>query len=323
MQQIILQEPRQFARREVDEPAPQAGQALVRVHRIGICGTDLHAFTGRQPYFRYPRVLGHELGVEVLSAPQNDRDIQPGDRCCVEPYMACGQCYACGKSKPNCCENIRVMGVHADGGMQPVYAVPVHLLHKSEKLSLDQLALVEPLGIGAHAVARSQLQPGETALIVGAGAIGLASLQFALAQGAKVRVLEVSPSRREFVARLGVETLAEPDAQLADVVIDATGNRQAMQGSFERVAPGGRLVFVGIVQDEITFHDPLFHRREMTLLASRNSIGVFPKIIRMIEQGQIDTAPWITHRMRLADVPREFDAVSRQPNLLKAMIEVE
>ncbi len=322
MRQIILRQPGEFQQQQAEPPRAHAGEALVRVHRIGVCGTDLHAFAGRQPFFAYPRVLGHELGVEVVEAPPNDRGIACGDRCAVEPYIRCGQCRACRLQRPNCCETLKVFGVHIDGGMQPYFRVPVELLHKSEKLTLDQLALVETLGIGFHAVERSALEAGEDALVVGAGPIGLAVTQFAQARGAKVRVLELSEPRRAFVERLGVETLASPPSEPCGVVFDATGNSKAMEAAFEYVAPAGRLVFVGLVLGRISFEDPLFHRREMTVLSSRNSCFAFPRIIQMIENGQVDTAPWITDRLALADVPRDFAALRQRPDLVKAMVEV-
>lgn len=323
MRQIVLSEPGDFREQQAAAPVTDAGEALVRVHRVGVCGTDLHAFAGHQPFFSYPRILGHELGVEVVEAPANERGIAAGDRCAVEPYINCGDCHACRLGRPNCCERIRVLGVHTDGGMRSFLNVPVRLLYKSERLSLDQLALVETLGIGAHAVRRADLQAGEEALVIGAGPIGLGVLQFAKAAGANVRVLERSESRRRFAEQFDVEAIAEPDSRLADAVFDATGNPAAMEASFERVAHAGRLVFVGLVQSRLAFDDPLFHRREMTLFASRNSLGEFPRIIRMIEEGQIDTSPWVTDRLRLRDVPAVFPGLTQRPNLVKALIEVE
>lgn len=323
MRQIVLQQPGDFREQQADPPKPAAGEVLVRVHRIGVCGTDLHAFAGQQPFFTYPRILGHELGVEVVEAPANDRGIRPGDHCAIEPYVSCGRCRACRLKRPNCCETLKVFGVHVDGGMQPYFRVPLPLLYKSDKLTLDQLALVETLGIGFHAVERSGLEPGEGALVVGAGPIGLAVTQFAIARGASVRVLELSEPRRAFVGKLGVETLASPPAEPFGVVFDATGNNKAMEAAFEYVAPAGRLVFVGLVLGRISFEDPLFHRREMTVLSSRNSCFAFPHIIRMIENGQIDTSPWITDRLALGDVPKDFAALRQRPNLVKAIIEVD
>lgn len=322
MRRVTLVEPGRFAADGCVPPEPRTGSVVVRTHRIGVCGTDLHAFAGRQPFFTYPRVLGHELGVEVLEVPAGETRVRPGDHCAVEPYLACGGCHACRAGRTNCCETLQVLGVHTDGGMCGLISVPIEKLFPSQVLSFDQLALVETLGIGAHAVARSGLRPGESVLIVGAGPIGLSVVQFALVAGGRVRVLDVSAERREFAARFGVETLAEPDGELADVVFDATGNPKAMEASFERVAHGGRLVFVGLVLGRVSFDDPLFHRREMTAFASRNSCGQFPRIIRMIEEGRIDTAPWITHRLPLSEVPARFPELPGRPGLVKAMIEV-
>jgi 2-desacetyl-2-hydroxyethyl bacteriochlorophyllide A dehydrogenase len=322
MRQVTLLQPGRFVSTTCPPPESSPGHALVRLHRIGVCGTDLHAFAGWQPFFSYPRVLGHELGVEVLAVPPGDHGLRPGSRCAVEPYLSCGDCHACRLGKPNCCESLQVLGVHTDGGMRGLFAVPVGKLFRSDKLSFDQLALVETLGIGYHAVERSQLRPGESVLVVGAGPIGLAVVQFAVAAGGRVRVLDLNPQRREFVRQWGVETLTEPDGRLADVVFDATGNGKAMEASFEHVAFGGRLVLVGIVLDRIRFDDPLFHRREMTLLASRNSARAFPEIIRRIESGNIDTTPWITHRLALAEVPDRFAELPKSPGLVKAVIEV-
>ena len=322
MRQIVLNQPGEFISRDTQDPKPKANQAVVRIHRIGVCGTDLHAFAGRQPYFEYPRVLGHELGVEVVEAPANSQGIVVGDRCALEPYLSCGSCSACRHGKPNCCKNLQVLGVHTDGGMQPLMAAPTHLLHKSASLSLDELALVETLGIGFHAVERAALQPSDSVLVIGAGPIGLSVIQFAQAAGSTVRVLDISPERRRFVSELGVEVLSEPDDELTEVVFDATGNKRSMEASLHRVAPGGRLVFVGLVLDRVEIDDPLFHRREITLLASRNSANAFPSIIQMIEEGAIDTAPWITHRLELSAVPAEFSSLSQQPGLIKAVIEV-
>jgi 2-desacetyl-2-hydroxyethyl bacteriochlorophyllide A dehydrogenase len=322
MRQVVLNQPGQFQEHFTAPPVAAEGEAFVRIHRIGVCGTDLHAFAGRQPFFTYPRILGHELGVEVISAPANDRNVQAGSRCAVEPYISCGHCHACRLNRPNCCETLKVLGVHCEGGMRPFLSVPVDLLHPSATLSSDQLALVETLGIGAHAVARGGIREGEDVLVVGAGPIGLAVIQFAQAAGARVRMLEISEARRAFVEQLGVETSPTFDGRPADVVFDATGNPKAMEAAFDYPAHGGRLVFVGLVQGRISFDDPQFHRRELTVLSSRNSCHDFPRIIRMIEDGEIDTAPWINYRMGLADVVSQFPLLRQQPNLVKAMIEV-
>lgn len=309
----------------------------MRVRRIGVCGTDLHAYCGRQPFFTYPRILGHELGVEVLAVGSDVTTVRPGDQCAVEPYLNCGGCIACRRGKPNCCRTLRVFGVHIDGGHRERIVVPANKLHASARLTLDQLALVETLGIGAHAVSRAGVEAGETVAVLGAGPIGLAVMQFAREAGARVIAVDVNPSRLDFVqARLGVDAVVnassdEVGKRLADLtggdlptaVFDATGNVHSMNAAFAYNAPGGRLVLVGITRENVSFSDPELHRRELSVLASRNALsGDFPRIISLIEGRRIDTTPWITHRAALEDAPAHFDGWTRpETGAIKAMIE--
>ena len=336
MKHIALDAPGHFVAGHSPEPTPGPKDAIVRIHRVGICGTDLHAYHGRQPFFDYPRILSHELGIEVVALGSEATGVHVGDYCSVEPYMNCGKCIACRRGKPNCCSNLQVLGVHSDGGMRPFMRVPAAKLHPSKKLTLDQLALVETLGIGAHAVERASLAPDDFALVIGAGPIGLSVIQFALASGATVVVMDISDGRLEFCRQnLGVRHTVRPGEQLQDelmsifdgdlptAVIDATGNARSMAATFDLPANGGRIVFVGLIQGDLTFSDPNFHRRELTLLASRNALpGTFDSIISAIEDGAIDTTPWITHRLTLDEVPDRFAQVAADPTLRKGMIEV-
>ena len=339
MHTLILQEPGKFVTAET-EPAtnPDADEALISIHRIGVCGTDLHAFAGRQPFFTYPRILGHELGVEVVAVGENVTHVAVGDRCSVEPYLSCGKCIACRQDKPNCCRTLQVLGVHTDGGHRSRMLVPAAKLHRSAKLSYDQLALVETLGIGAHAVGRAKLQTGENVAVIGAGPIGLAVIQFARAAGARVIAVDVSESRLAFCGeKIGVTALvnakngdvaeqleALTDGDLPTAVFDATGNVNSMNACFDYVAPGGRLTMVSLVQADVSFHDPHFHKRELTVLSSRNALtGEFTQIIKQIENGEIDTDPWITHSAKLTDVTDHFESLTKlETGVIKAMIEV-
>jgi len=342
MNSVLLVEPGRLQNVELPDAAqPGAGEALVRVHRVGVCGTDLHAFRGRQPFFTYPRILGHELGVEVLSFGPGVSGLAVGDRCAVEPYLNCGRCIACRRGKPNCCRDLKVLGVHVDGGLREAFIVPAAKLHVSRTLSFDQLALVETLGIGAHAVERASLTAGETVAVLGTGPIGLAVIQFALAAGARVLAVDLNARRLAFCRdRLGlpadatIDTQVFPDvaARLAELtdgdlptaVFDATGSPASMAASFNYPAHGGRLVFVGLFTGDITFNDPNFHRRELTLLASRNARPEdFRRIISLVESGRVDTTPWITHRAAIRDVPNEFATwIDPDAGVLKAMITV-
>ena len=339
MKTVRLEEPGRLVLLESEPPeAPMPGEALVRVRRVGVCGTDLHAYAGNQPFFSYPRILGHELGVEVLAVGAGVTNVRPGDRCSVEPYINCQKCIACRRGKPNCCAELRVLGVHIDGGMREQLVVPARKLYPSAILTLDQLALVETLGIGCHAVERARLGPGEFALVIGAGPIGLAVMQFAAQAGAEVIALDVSARRLEFCQRqLGVPHAVNGAAgpplealgritrgDLPTAVFDATGSPGSMAAAFNFPAPGGRLVFVGLFQGDVTFSDPNFHRRELTLMGSRNALGAdFTRIIGLIEAGRIDTSPWITHRAPLGQIADEFPAwVRPETGVIKAMIEV-
>ena len=323
MRRVLLNSPGEFVIEQTQPPAAQKGEALIRVRRVGVCGSDFHAFMGQHPAYTYPRVIGHELAGEIIEVEANELGIHPGDRCAIEPYMSCGSCGPCRKGRANCCENLRLYGVHVDGGMQGFLPVRVDLLHRSNTVSLDQLALVETLGIGAHAVRRSGLAQGETALVIGAGPIGLAVIEFAKAAGAKVQVVECNPWRLAFVSKLGVEALEERATQVADVVFDATGSADSMEESLKCTAPGGRLVFVGLTKGHVRLDDALLHKREITVVASRNSCGQFPRIIRMLEEKKIDVTSWITHRLSLSQVPSTFKDLSGQPRLLKAVVELD
>lgn len=323
MRQILLKAPGELVERQVARPSALPGEALVRIRRVGVCGSDFHALAGRHPIYTYPRVLGHELSGEIAEIAGNANGIGVGDKCAIDPYIFCGSCRPCLRGRTNCCEELRLYGVHVDGGMQGFLPVRVDLLHKSTNLSLDQLALIETLGIGAHAVKRSALTTGESALVIGAGPIGLGVTQFAQVAGAHVRVVELNAWRREFAKMIGAEGLPQPDGQLADVVFDATGSAESMSTSLHHVAPGGRLVFVGLTKDPVPINDALLHRREVTIYASRNSCGQFPRIIRMIEEGQIDTTRWITDRMALTEVPGRLKDLPNKTNLVKAVVELD
>ena len=336
MKALSLKEAGKFEYSTVSEPAAlQAHEALVKVHRIGICGTDYHAYRGRQPFFSYPRILGHELGVEVVATGADVKNIKAGDRCAVEPYLHCGQCQPCRNGKTNCCENLQVLGVHTDGGMTEYLKLPAKKLYASAKLNYEQLALVETLGIGCHAVNRSGITAADKVLVIGAGPIGLACLQFAKIKGATVVMLDMNESRLAFARNTmkADATVVASDNSLDDIkaqldgdmptaIFDATGSPASMMRTFEMAAFGGKIIFVGLFQGDMTFFDPLFHRRELTIFASRNALPEdFTNIIDWMEEGRIDTNAWITHRVAFEDVAGNFENLLQSGHeLVKAVI---
>lgn len=340
MKAVRLEEPKRFEVVDIPEPGtPGPGQALVCTHRMGVCGTDLSGYLGKFPFFSYPRIPGHELGVEVLEVGSDVTNVRPGDHCSVEPYMNCGHCYACRKGNSNCCSSLKVIGVMEDGGLCERFLIRAEKLHPSTQLSFEQLALVETLAIGCHATDRGAPAKGDHVLIIGAGPIGLATLEFTRLTGATVTVMDMVQSRLDFCRQTyGIEhtVLFRGDGSELEqmqeitggdmyfVVTDATGNKHSMAAALQYVAHTGSLVYVGITTEEVSFRHPVLHRPEITLKASRNALPAdFGRIIRLIEDATINTTPWITHRTPIDQMIDQFDSFTRpETGVIKAIIEV-
>jgi 2-desacetyl-2-hydroxyethyl bacteriochlorophyllide A dehydrogenase len=322
MKALVCTTPRQFDYINTEMPAPAKGETLLKIERIGICGTDLHAFEGTQPYFNYPRILGHELAATIVETKAIG--FTAGDKVTIIPYMHCGNCIACNSGKNNCCVNMRVFGVHIDGGMREFVTVPNHALLKSEGLSIDELALVEPLAIGAHAVNRAAVTKGEFVLVIGAGPIGLGIAQFACIAGAHVIVVDVNDDRLQFCStHVGVEHTINPLTQdvmeplkqitnnnMPTVILDATGNLDAINNAFQYLAHGGRYVLVGLQKEQISFSHPEFHKREATLVSSRNAnVSDFEHVMDCIKNGLVQPTNYITHKVAFDEVATQFESL--------------
>lgn len=334
MDVLVCIQPGQFEYQKMEEPSHSDGQAILKVKRVGVCGTDLHAFEGTQPYFSYPRVLGHELALEVVKADGFDK----GEAVTIVPYFNCGNCIACRNGKPNCCSQLKVFGVHIDGGMKEYISVPQSSLIRGEGLSFDELALVEPLAIGAHGVRRAGVKPGEFVLVVGAGPIGLGIMDFARIAGGNVIALDINEQRLAFCKeKLGVahtvngasqdvvkELQAITNGDMPTVVIDATGSLRAINNAFQYMAHGASYVLVGLQKEEIRVSHPEFHKREATLMSSRNAThDDFEKVISAMKKGLVNPATYITHRAAFGEVKDNFrNWLDPKFGVIKAMIEM-
>lgn len=336
MKVLSCKSPGEFEYLESKMPKLSEGRAIVKIKRIGICGTDLHAFEGTQPFFSYPRTLGHELSGEVIEIGESE-EIFKGDDVTVIPYFNCGSCIACKKGKPNCCQNISVFGVHEDGGMQEYVSLPIPSLVKKEGLSLEQLALAEPFAIGAHGVRRAGVKPGHVVLVVGAGPIGLGVLEFARIAGATVIAMDTNEKRLEFcqkewnvehVVKAGnnaFEAIREiTKGDFCDSVIDATGSLTAINQGFQYIAHGGNYVLVGLQKGEIAFSHPEFHKREATLMSSRNATREdFDQVLDAMASGQFSVDKYITHRVRFDQVKNDFQSwLNPETGVIKALVEM-
>jgi 2-desacetyl-2-hydroxyethyl bacteriochlorophyllide A dehydrogenase len=336
MQALSCDAPHRLSLVDRPEPVPAEGEVLVRIRRIGICGTDYHIVAGNQPYFDYPRVIGHELGGEVVSAPAGS-PLVAGRIVSIEPYLYCGKCRACRLGRTNCCRNLQVLGVHRDGGATEYVAVPERHVVPADGLTVDEAAMVEFLAIGAHGVERAKITPQHRVLVVGAGPIGIAASVFCKARGAEVSVVDRSEHRLAFAldavgvdhgfaasADLAERLSAASEGEFYDVVIDATGSPAAMQAGFAFVGHAGTYLFLSIVRADITFSDPEFHKREMSLLGSRNATRAdFETVLAAMREGNVPLAALASHRGRLADAPRLIpDWAKPETGVIKALVEV-
>ena len=338
MKTLVCTSPGKFDYEDRDKPVLTEGQAIIKIERIGICGTDLHAFGGTQPYFEYPRVLGHELAGELIEF-DNAAGFKVGEKVTFIPYFNCGHCIACSAGKPNCCVNLKVCGVHIDGGMTSYLSVPSDKLVHGDGLGYDELALVEPLAIGAHGVRRVNIQSGEFVLVIGAGPIGLGTMEFARIAGGKVIAFDINEKRLNFcreklniahtINALSLDASQQlkeiTNGDMPTVVIDATGNLKAINNAFQYMAHGARYVLIGLQKGDISFGHPEFHKREGTLMSSRNATRAdFEHVITSVKKGLINPLNYITHRVKFDEVKDEFSNWLRQETgVIKAMVAVD
>lgn len=338
MKTLICNKPGQFEYIEVPKPILTSGHAIVKIKRVGICGTDLHAFKGDQPFFNYPRILGHELS-GIIEEVDEQSGYSPGQKVSVIPYLHCGTCIACRTGKTNCCTTLKVYGVHIDGGMSDFFSVPVTHLYPHEELTLNALALIEPLAIGAHGIRRASLLPGEFVLIIGVGPIGLGAMEFARIGGAKIIAMDVDEHRLSMCRTIFnvpysmnaksehvMEELMEiTNGELPSLVIDATGNQKAINNAFQYVASGGRFVLIGLQKGDITFSHPEFHRKESMVMSSRNATRYdFDRVVDALNNQKINPSNFINYTMKFSEVIDKFGYCLDPANgVIKGMIELD
>jgi 2-desacetyl-2-hydroxyethyl bacteriochlorophyllide A dehydrogenase len=334
MKYIVCEKPGEFILKEKEAPVRKENEALLQINKVGICGTDLHAYSGNQAFFTYPRILGHELASEVLEIGENARGIKAGDKVVVMPYVSDKNSVASRNGKPNCCPNIRVLGVHADGGMQEQITVPADILLPANNLSDDQMAIVEPLAIGAHAVRRAGITKGETVAVVGCGPIGIGIMKLAQIAGAKVVAIDMNEQRLEYAKeKIGVEYTvkagegaAEAIAELTNgdmctAVFDASGNKFALEAGPSYMSHGGRFVLVGLSKGDLTYNHPAVHSKEMTLMCSRNATTEdFEHVINVLDQ--FPTESFITHNVPFTEMIQNFDSwLKPETGVIKATVD--
>jgi 2-desacetyl-2-hydroxyethyl bacteriochlorophyllide A dehydrogenase len=337
MKAILLEEPGKFKNIELATiQAPNKNEVTLKIRQLGVCGTDLHAYNGKQPFFTYPRILGHEIAAEVVEIGADVKHLKVGDLCSVNPGINRIEDQAVRRGKTNCGTSLSLIGVHEDGAMQEYINHPADLVFPANELTLDQISMIEPLAIGSHAVERADIKPEDIVLIIGAGPIGIGTVAMALLKSAKVMVLDMNQNRLDFISQKfpSVETILLNDkveetlkerlnGDLPTVILDATGNKASMEKCLEYIAPCGTIVYIGLFIGDITFHDPLFHKKEVTLKASRNAVATdFIKLIRLLKAGLVNIEGLITHRISFDSLIENWDKLYLpEEKVIKAVIE--
>jgi 2-desacetyl-2-hydroxyethyl bacteriochlorophyllide A dehydrogenase len=337
MKQVTLIKPYEFEERDVEIPILKKGELLVQIKNIGICGTDIQAFHGNQPYFTYPRVLGHELSGIIVDAKIENKSLL-GKPVSVLPYLSCGKCNSCLKGKTNCCANLHVMGVHVDGGFREYVSVPVdNIMVGREETDLEHLSMVEPLSISYHGIMRADILENNWVIIFGAGPIGIGALMFAKSKTNNIILIDINKNRITYCKSiLGIEhsfngndeTLFEEIKELtnghfADIVIDATGNKKSIQQQLRFLGHGGKWILIGLQREDLHINHPEFHKREATLMSSRNATKHdFKQVMDKIDNKEIDPALLITHTLDFEEVVNSFSSFIVDQTLIKGIIKV-
>ena len=338
LKRVVLSAPHEASLTSAPTPDRASGQVLLRVVAVGICGSDVHAYRGLEPFLTYPRVLGHELALKVEEVDRGDSDFLPGELVTVEPYIACGRCYPCSRGSYNCCEKLEVLGIHRDGGLQEYITVPENKIHRSApQMDIEELALIEPLSVGAHAVSRAGVTADDFVFVIGAGPIGIAAAQVARLRGATVAIGDVLERRLALAADFGIEHVLDLSSQNgveevkaltggvgAHVVIEAVGKKQTIEATTQYVAASGRIAIVGIGKETISFPQQVFNKKEITFLGCRNSRGLFPELISNVAAGKLTMKPLVTHRIPLRDVPNMLRWLDSSPGeAIKVIVSVD
>lgn len=332
MKALVCNKPFEFSYEQLSTPTIKEDQVLLKVAAVGICGTDIHAFGGNQPFFSYPRILGHEASGIIADIGSKVSQWKVGQRVALIPYVSCGECDACRSGRTNCCEKISVIGVHEDGAFSEYLAAPArNILAIDDQVDDITAALIEPFAISAHAVRRAEIKAGDDVLIVGAGPIGLGAAAIAAADGANVAIADTSAERREHIkTQLKLPAFNPIDEKVENffngklplIVIDATGNQKAMNNDVNLIRHGGRIVFVGLFKGDFSIHDPDFHKKETTLLGSRNATPEdFEKVQSLMAQGKLSASMMLTHTFKFDQLAEVFEEqVVNNKALIKSVV---
>lgn len=327
MKAIYLEKPGEIGVKEVEKPVRKENEALIKIKSVGICGSDIGAYRGANPLVSYPRIIGHELAGEVIEIGENSKGIKAGDRVIVDPYMYCGECYPCSLGRTNCCTDLKVLGVHIDGGMVEYFTHPSEMLYKvPDNIPWEQVPMAEPLTIALHAIHRTKVTAGEHVVIIGAGGIGLLAALSAIAYDAIPILMDIVDERLSFAKKLGIKytiNAMDKDAlskiekitngRMAEVVIEASGSNAAIRNTLDYVSNAGRIALTGWPKKETSLPTNIFTMKEIDIRGSRTSAGEFEEALKLISDGTVDVKSIISKVVNLEEVPEAVMELSDHP----------
>ncbi|PVD52952.1 sorbitol dehydrogenase [Terrimonas sp.] len=337
MKALVLTAPGKTEIRDIEKPIPADDEVLLKIGAVGFCGGDLNGFLGLFELQEYPNVLGHEVGAVIESTGKNvPAEFQAGIKVTLNPYLNCGKCIACRKGKPNACIDNKTMGVRRPGAMTEHITVDWRKLHASDKLSLQELALAEPLTVGFHAVDRGGVTAKDKVLVIGCGIVGLGAIAGALHRGAEVYALDVSDYKTGIAKKVGVKAAingATQDVAAAiadltggdgpDVVIEAVGSYDTYKLAVELVSYTGRVVYIGYSKKPVDYNTGTFVRKEIEIFGSRNCLGDFPEVIRYLESGKFPAEAVISKTVSLQDSGDALKGwAENRGNITKIMVDL-
>ncbi|MFT3705151.1 MAG: zinc-binding alcohol dehydrogenase family protein [Agriterribacter sp.] len=337
MKALVLVEPGKTEIRDIEKPSPSDDEVLLRIGAVGFCGGDLNGFLGLFELQEYPNVLGHEVGAVIEAVGKNvPADFRVGMKVTINPYLNCGHCISCRKGRPNACMDNKTMGVRRPGAMTEYITIDWKKLHASEKLSLQELALVEPLTVGFHAAARGGVKLGDKVLVMGCGIVGLGAVAGSVHRGAEVIALDVSDYKTDIAKKAGaVAAINSTNTDVAkalseltngdgpDVVIEAVGSYDTYRAAVDLVAYTGRVVYIGYGKKPVDYNTGTFVRKEIEILGSRNCLGDFPDVINYLESGRFPVDAVISKTVSLQDSGAALQQwATERGNITKIMVDL-
>jgi L-iditol 2-dehydrogenase len=338
MKQVELHAPLDVRIIESQKPSPKPDEILIAVARVGICGSDLHAYHGRHPFIELPIVPGHEFAGTVVETGANVHDFAPGQRVTLEPSLVCGECYNCTHGRYNICEKLQVVGCQTSGAMSEYLAVPASkTMGLPDSVTWDQAVMIEPLAVGVHAVRVARVQAGTNVLILGAGTIGLMALQAAKALGAgQVMITDLIQDRLDLATKLGADHAVNPSRtdlaqaleaafgpQRADVILECVGIATTARDAVRVARKGTRIVLVGVFEEEVLVNLGLVQDRELELVGTLMYVeDDFPTALELVRTGQVKVESLITHRFPLDQAAEGFAVADSRGAALKVVLEV-